>query len=133
MAFLNILDGGNEGILLDHYDFSDLLGEGNNVPSCCSIDETNSISLREIHMDGMAFLNILDRVQKIRNELTYKLEGSKFSSPKIGTSSSLKLIESLADRSSRALERLYNFLLVHLGLLETVVNNDLTSNKNHSD
>lgn len=109
----------NDGFLLDRYDFSDLLMEDSRFSTCCSIDDTNNPSPHDIHMDGMKFLDILERIRKIRNKFINSLEGSLFSSTKVGNSSSLRLLESLADRSSRAHERLYNFLLVHLNLLES--------------
>ena len=99
--------------LLEHYAFEDV--------------ETSNVN-------GVAFLNALERVQSIRKELgqtvgsmdmlqsiqkhPHRLSDSSFSSDdnRLGASSALRMMETLAQKQERAYERLYHWLQKYLHL-----------------
>jgi len=99
--------------LLDHYAFEDI-GEG---------------TTEFAPVNGMAFLNALERVRKIRQALTRTFgasgadalvsddtarEDQHSNKGGLGASSALRMMESLAQKQERAYERLYHWLQRYL-------------------
>ena len=124
--------------LLDHYNFDDL-----------------DVSLMEggTPVNGTAFLNALERVKQIRQELSKTfgsstsptgnlslsphlpreyggrtLSLSSSSSSSLGASSALRMMEHLAQKQEQAFERLYHWLQSHLQLFAVQPSSSLANN-----
>lgn len=113
--FLNKFDlSEQDSRLLDHYAFEDMEKDGSSK-------------------SGMAFLDALERVRRIRTELgktfgtttgmgglsyseTQQHEGSSSDAQRLGATSAIRMMESLASKQERAYERLYHWLQKHLHL-----------------
>jgi hypothetical protein len=131
-AFLEKFDLSQEDSrLLDHYSFEDIISENSNSNSNQAIP------------NGTAFLKALERVRRIRQALTQTFGttgdlqqpyGSSSSSnsaggdhtsdttdaeQRLGASSALRMMESLAQKQERAYERLYHWLQQHLHLFSS--------------
>lgn len=115
-AFLEKFDLSQEDSrLLDHYSFEDISDAAN----------VNSQAIP----NGTAFLNALERVRRIRQALTQTFGTTGDLQPytsgdshdtdaeqRLGASSALRMMESLAQKQERAYERLYHWLQKHLHL-----------------
>lgn len=125
-AFLDKFDlSEQDSRLLDHYNFEDI-----------------SSSLEESPVNGMACLNALERVVHIRQALGESFgpaaafggggsmmsggsgssSGDGDSASGLGTSSALRMMESLAQKQEQAYERLYNWLQSYLRLYPSSTN-----------
>ena len=107
-AFLDKFDLSEEDAgLLERYNFEDMEEDSN---------------------EGMAFLDALERVKAIRNELTTTFGASASVSDlllgddptlrqqRLGATSAIRMMESLASKQERAFERLYHWLQKYLHL-----------------
>ncbi|KAL3945032.1 MAG: hypothetical protein SGBAC_000889 [Bacillariaceae sp.] len=93
-AFMEKFDLSEEDSrLLDHYAFEDI--------------ETSAVN-------GMAFLTALDRVRVIRAELAQEGSISNADASRFGASSTLRMMEGLAQKQENAYERLYHWLQKYL-------------------
>jgi hypothetical protein len=123
-AFLEKFDLSQEDSrLLDHYSFEDIISENSNSNQAIP--------------NGTAFLNALERVRRIRQALTQTFgttgdlqqpynssAGDNSNSDtdaeqRLGASSALRMMESLAQKQERAYERLYHWLQKHLHLFSS--------------
>ena len=108
-AFLDKFDlSDQDAMLLETYNFEDMEEEGN---------------------EGMSFLDALERVKAIRNELTITfgataatasvselLGDESLQQQRLGATSAIRMMESLATKQERAFERLYHWLQKYLHL-----------------
>ena len=118
----------NDNLLLERYNFEDIFEgvNGNDRNDARFSSEGGDVK------DGLAFLTALQRVTKIRKELSSTfddesiLSGMKGSNntssssnnaaSKVGATSAMRMVENLASKQERAFERLYHFLHNHLDL-----------------
>lgn len=112
-AFLERFDLSPEDArLLDHYAFEDV---------------ANGLGSKADMVNGLAFLNALERVRNIRSALTDSFGGSSqgevvassSSSQRraMGSSTALRMMENLAQKQERAYERLYHWVQQYLNLM----------------
>jgi conserved oligomeric Golgi complex subunit 6 len=109
-AFMDTFDlSEQDSALLDHYNFADI----------SSVEDGAALTVSH---DGFAFLNALHRVRKIRQALhqTFGSDavsvGGGTSDGGLGTSSALRMLESLSQKQENAYERLYHWLQQYLQL-----------------
>ena len=130
MQKFDLSDGDSK--LLENYNFEGIL-EPSAVSS--STNENDKKSMK----DGIAFLDTLKRVTKIRKELSLSFEfasdahlGSytneeNMANAKLGPASAMRMVENLASKQDGAFERLYHFLHSRLDLSQASVSNVPTS------
>ena len=129
-----------DSYLLETYNFEDIFEDANSGGGRTKTvrfgdekddnedDENNGGSMK----NGNAFLNALERVTKIRKELSSSFDddntklstitssgGTTAVSHHLGATSAMRMVESLASKQERAFERLYHFLHNHLDLSQT--------------
>lgn len=98
----------NDSALLENYNFENVL-------------EHSSQGEKGIK-EGMEFLDALNRVSKIRRQLSSSFDSNKDyddhfgSSNKLGPASAMRMVENLASKQDQAFERLYHFLHSRLDL-----------------
>ena len=104
-----------DSALLENYDFEDVISSSN-------ISESKTGSTVR---DGLAFLDALNRLSKIRKELSSSAtsafdsnqqENGDSTDAKLGITSAMRLMQNLASKQERAFERLYHFLHSRLEL-----------------
>lgn len=133
-AFLEKFDLSEEdSLLLDQYNFDDVSS---------SLDPTEGF--QQLHdntyHEGVAFLNALARVRKIRRALNQTFGASAAADATrpggddnnqggLGASSALRMMESLSQKQEGAYERLYHWLQKQLQLFPTA-NSGYSSNSN---
>jgi len=145
----NVSDSDN--YLLEHYNFEDIFGPNNDLDQYQRRNSLGDDMEQDNGMkDGMAFLDALLRVSKIRRELSQsfgdqtednfsssidgELESpfqndliTRSKSSRLGATSAVRMIEHLATKQEKAFERLYHFLHSHLDLSNTLSANVPTS------
>jgi hypothetical protein len=109
--------------LLESYNFEDVLLErdadnhnSKKMVRFGSLDNNNENDEYEHIKDGMTFLAALQRVTKIRKELTSTSDRKNSTVSHLGISSTMRMVENLASKQERAFERLYHFLHARLDL-----------------
>ena len=126
----------NDSYLLENYNFENVLdqlnGGGGSIMEMSISGEEGSAqaSLKE----GMAFLDALNRVAKIRKELSSSFDTSSSSSlmrtnnpekgsgaTRLAPASAIRIVENLASKQDDAFERLYHFLHSKLELSQASV------------
>lgn len=132
--------------LLEHYNFEGILDPGSSSAGVNSLsnygshydkDQDEDNEGQQAMKDGLAFLDALKRVTKIRKELSTSFESSSTSSKnyvdhdaasrKLGPASAMRMVENLATKQDAAFERLYHFLHSRLDLSQASVANVPTS------
>jgi hypothetical protein len=115
-----------DSALLENYGFEDVIDS-------CNISESK---LEKVMKDGLAFLDALKRVSKIRKELSSsatsdfdsnKQESSDSTNAKLGITSAMRLVQNIASKQERAFERLYHFLHSRLELSASATSHIPTS------
>jgi hypothetical protein len=85
-------------------------------PQHAAILDTN---FSDIQQDGFVFLEALDRVYKIKRELSTQNVISDQAQHGLGASSAIRMMESLANKQEHAYEKLYHWLQQYLHLNES--------------
>jgi len=128
----------NDSYLLDQYTFDNVFQEGTSATAgstdMTTPDDTNGPDASTTSSgvkDGMAFLDALQRVSKIRRELVTSFDVNATNTntgdndtnstnalvaSHLGATSAMHMMENLASKQERAYERLYHFLHNHLDL-----------------
>jgi hypothetical protein len=76
----------------------------------------DTFDFSDIQQDGFVFLEALDRVYKIKRELSTQNVFSDQAQHGLGASSAIRMMESLANKQERAYEKLYHWLQQYLHL-----------------
>jgi hypothetical protein len=123
--------------LLENYNFDGILDGSSENYNSYSSGNDNENKQQQAMKEGMAFLNALKRVTKIRTELSTSFDPSSnlnsmgiadgADSSKLGPASAMRMVENLASKQDRAFERLYHFLHSRLDLSQASVSNVPTS------
>jgi len=117
-----------DSALLEHYGFEDVINS----------TTTNEYKSEKSLKDGLAFLDALKRVSKIRKELSSSAtlafnfddqEINDSTNAQLGPTSAMRLVQNLASKQERAFERLYHFLHSRLELSATALSYVPTSSR----
>ena len=80
----------------------------------------DTFDFSDIEQDGFVFLEALDRVYKIKRELSTQSVFSDQANHRLGASSAIRMMESLANKQERAYEKLYHWLQQYLYLNQSL-------------
>jgi hypothetical protein len=80
----------------------------------------DTFDFSDIQQDGFVFLEALDRVYKIKRELSTQNVFSDQAQHGLGASSAIRMMESLANKQERAYEKLYHWLQQYLHLNQSI-------------
>mmetsp|Transcript_8424 Transcript_8424/g.10653 ORF Transcript_8424/g.10653 Transcript_8424/m.10653 type:complete len:875 (+) Transcript_8424:213-2837(+) len=132
-AFLEKYDlSENDSQLLEQYNFDDIFNnfdrEAYEYRNENESSSASSAAAATSNNDGMAFLEALESVTRVRKELASSFgdgtdtgNESKSNNHHGATTSAIRMIETLASKQERAFERLYHFLHAHLDLQQASV------------